>query len=136
MAIKNNYIYTGIEILFTLIVIFLLLPLMKNGSMSYYLIILIFLSQRIKNLFFIESHVSKVLFKFWNLVNGIVCIAAFAFSLSVMIPDVRNIFKNGILSVNYMLMGCIVLCLINDTIKFVYLTIDRNRISYNSKKKK
>ena len=96
MAIKNNYIYTGIEILFTLIVIFLLLPLMKNGGMSYYLIIFIFLSQRIKNLFFIESHVSKVLFKFWNLVNGIVCIAAFAFSLSVMIPDVRNIFKNGI----------------------------------------
>ena len=135
MAIKNNYIYTGIEILFTLIVIFLLLPLMKNGGMSYYLIIFIFLSQRI-NLFFIESHVSKVLFKFWNLVNGIVCIAAFAFSLSVMIPDVRNIFKNGILSVNYMLMGCVVLCLINDTIKFVYLTIDRNRISYNSKKKK
>lgn len=136
MAIKNDYVYTGIEILFTLIVIFLLLPLMGDGDMSYYLIIFIFLSQRIKDLFFTKRDASNLLFKCWNVVDAIVCIVAFALSLSVVIPDVRNIFKNGILPVNYILMVCVVMCLIKDSVKFVYLTIDRNRASCDLEEKK
>ena len=135
MAIKNDYVYTGIEMLFTLIVVFLLLPLMRAGDISYYLIIFIFLSQRIKDLFFTKSHISNVLFKCWNVVDGIVCIAAFVISLSAMIPDVHNVFKNGILPVNSILMGYVVICLVKDIVKFIYLTIDGNRVSYDSKEK-
>lgn len=135
MAIKNDYVYTGIEMLFTLIVMFLLLPLMRAGDINYYLIIFIFLSQRIKDLFFTKNYASNLLFKCWNIVDGIVCIAVFVISLSAMIPDVHNVFKNGILPVNYILMGYVVICLVKDIVKFIYLTIDGNRVSYDFKRK-
>lgn len=125
MTTRNNYAYLGIRIIFTLIAVFLMVPLMRSGEASYYQILFVFLFGRMIDLIFVKFEGTPNWLKVWNMVMCIIGIVACAFSMCAMIPDFSELVKRYVVQVNIVLMFYVVLYIIKDVITFIYLAVHK-----------
>lgn len=84
---KENNMQDGLKLVFSLVSLFLMMPLLINGDESYYRTLFIFLINRVIEMFFKSNGNESWLFIVWALVNQWFGVIASAFAFCSIVPD-------------------------------------------------
>ena len=91
---KENGKQDGIKIIFSLISLFLMIPLLiSNESGNYYRTLFIFLINRIIDMFFGENNSEKIFFIIWHLINQWLGVIACAIAFCSIDLEFQNVLE-------------------------------------------
>ena len=118
----NDIRYNSVKIISSLISLFLMLPILFTGEISFYRTLFVFLINCVLDMLFNRTEIYSIFFIIWGLLNRwyatIVCAAAFCF----VSPDFYALFGSNIRIINICLFISPVLCVLKEMAELIYIS--------------
>ena len=125
----NEYDKPGyLKIIFSLISLFLMIPLLIDGDINYHRTLFIFLINRIIDMSFIKEHNEETFFVVWALINQWTGVLACAFAFCLIEPDFASVCTSYSVQINIALFVSALSCVLKEMIVLIVVSVKENLI--------
>lgn len=131
---KENGKSDGLKIIFSLISLFLMIPLLIDGDNSYYRTLFIFLINRIIDMFFIRKDNEAIFFIVWSLINQWVGVLACAIAFCTIAPDFAQICESYSNQINIVLFVAAISCVLKEMVVLIVASVKESLVKKKIKK--
>lgn len=125
---KENNMQDGFKLVFSLISLFLMMPLLINGDESYYRTLFIFLINRVIEMFFKSNGNESRLFIVWALVNQWFGVIASAFAFCSIVPDFAQMCMPYSRQINFALFTVASSCVLKEMLVLVVRSVKEHMV--------
>ena len=113
----------NVKIIFSLISLFLMLPMLLAGDSNYYRTLFIFLINRVIDIILQEKRDIPVFLMAWSLINQWLGVIATAVAFCSIAPDFANLFAKHSMVVNLALFIAAISCILNELLELIVISI-------------
>lgn len=125
---KENNMQDGLKLVFSLISLFLMMPLLLNGDESYYRTLFIFLINRVIEMFFEKNGDDKNFFIVWALINRWYGVLSAALAFCSIVPDFAQMCMPYSDIINYLLFVAALSCVLKELLVLIVRSIEEQMV--------